>query len=85
LSVSLAELLKKGELTIAVIGLGRIGLPTAVMFAEAGAKVIGVDINPSVVDKVNRCETRFVGEPGSMEALIKVVNQGKAKGGFRRV
>ncbi len=79
MSVSLAELLKKGELTIAVIGLGRIGLPTAVMFAEAGAKVIGVDINPSVVDMVNRGKTRFIDEPGLMEALIKVVDQGRLR------
>ncbi|MEM3506930.1 MAG: nucleotide sugar dehydrogenase [Candidatus Bathyarchaeia archaeon] len=42
-----------GNMTISVIGLGWMGLPTACLFAEAGAKVIGVDTNQLVVDSIN--------------------------------
>ncbi len=38
---------------IGVIGLGYVGLPLAVNFAEAGIKVIGFDKNPDKVDKIN--------------------------------
>lgn len=39
--------------TIAVIGLGYIGLPTAAMFASRKVKVIGVDVNRYAVDTIN--------------------------------
>ena len=42
----IASLLKKGEITIGLVGIGRIGLPTAAVLAERGAKVIGIDIDP---------------------------------------
>lgn len=48
---------------ISVIGLGYIGLPTAVMFASAKKQVVGVDINQSVVETINRGEMHIV-EPG---------------------
>ena len=37
---------------IAVIALGKIGLPLAVQFANKGHEVVGVDVNPTVVDLV---------------------------------
>lgn len=37
------------------MGLGYIGLPTAIIAAEHGIEVIGVDINPQVVDMTNQC------------------------------
>ena len=67
------------KIKICTIGLGRIGLPTAAMFASAGATVIGVDINPEVVLSVNEGKTRFVDEPG----LDKVV-EGPSKNGNLR-
>jgi nucleotide sugar dehydrogenase len=39
--------------SIAVVGLGKIGLPLAVQYAMHGRKVIGCDINPEVVARVN--------------------------------
>lgn len=39
--------------TICIIGLGYIGLPTAAMFATHGHKILGVDINKTVVDALN--------------------------------
>ncbi len=38
---------------VAVIGLGYIGLPTAAVIARTGARVLGVDVTPSVVETVN--------------------------------
>lgn len=46
--------------TVAVIGLGYIGLPTAAILAASGLEVIGVDVNPSTVDAVNNGDVPFV-------------------------
>ena len=35
------------------IGLGYIGLPTAIIAADSGVEIVGVDVNPKVVEKVN--------------------------------
>jgi len=45
--------------TVAVIGLGYIGLPTAVVLASRGVRVIGVDVNQATVDRVSRGEIPF--------------------------
>ena len=47
---------------ITVIGLGKIGLPLAVQYATRGHDVLGVDINPAVVDLVNAGREPFPGE-----------------------
>ena len=39
------ENIENKSIKIAVIGIGRIGLPTALCFAKAGFETIGVDIN----------------------------------------
>jgi len=59
----------KGELSICVVGLGSMGLPTASLFAEAGARVIGVDLDRCVVENVNKGKSPLT-EPG-LENLIK--------------
>ena len=43
---------QKAEMKIGVVGLGYVGLPLAVAFAEAGQSVLGVDVDPSKVDDV---------------------------------
>ncbi len=45
---------------ISVVGLGYIGLPTAAMFASRKIEVVGVDINQSAVDTINRGEIHIV-------------------------
>ncbi len=42
---------------IGIVGLGYVGLPLAVVFAEAGFRVRGIDLNSARVDGVNRCES----------------------------
>lgn len=61
--------LMKGTVTVSVIGLGWMGLPTACLLAEAGAKVIGADINPRIVEGLNEGNSH-VDEPG-LERLVK--------------
>ena len=64
------------RLTIAVIGLGYIGLPTAAVLARVGHTVIGHDINPSVVASVNEGRSHLV-EPG-LDLLLTAVTQSGA-------
>ncbi len=45
-----------------VIGLGKIGLPLAVQFAQQGISTIGVDINKTVIEIINGGEPPFPGE-----------------------
>ena len=42
---------------IAIIGLGYVGLPLAIEFAKSGVKVLGLDIDKSKVDKINKGES----------------------------
>ena len=52
------------------IGLGYIGLPTAIIAARCGGvEVVGVDVNPSVVEQTNAGHLHFI-EPG-MEAMLR--------------
>ena len=46
--------------TICILGLGYIGLPTASMLATKGFKVIGCDVNPEIVETINRGEIHIV-------------------------
>jgi len=62
--------------TVAVIGLGYIGLPTAAILAGNGIKVIGVDVSPTTVDAVNRGEVPFV-EPDLGMHVAGAVAQGR--------
>src|SRR5690606_3382076 len=54
--------------TLAVIGLGYIGLPTAAMFASTGIDVTGVDINPRAVEAVNAGTAHI--EEGELDELV---------------
>lgn len=58
------------------MGLGYIGLPTAIIAAEHDIKVIGVDINPKVVETINQGKIHIV-EPGLQELCSKVVTEKK--------
>ena len=57
------------------MGLGYIGLPTAIIAAKHGVEVVGVDVNPSVVEKTNRGELHII-EPGLESMLQEVVKSG---------
>ncbi len=63
-----------------MVGLGYVGVPVAVKFAEAGFKVVGIDISDEKVDLINSGKSPIEGEePGLAELLEEVVRSGKFK------
>lgn len=60
------------------MGLGYIGLPTAVIAAKHGIQIVGVDINPKVVEMTNQGHLHIV-EPQIEEMLKEVVATGMLK------
>ncbi len=68
----------KGNVTVSVIGLGWMGLPTACLLAEAGARVIGVDMNHSIVKRLNE-GTSHLEEPGVERLVRRHIRTGRFK------
>ncbi|MCT1477297.1 nucleotide sugar dehydrogenase [Microbacterium sp. p3-SID336] len=64
---------------IAVVALGKIGLPLAVQFASKGHDVIGVDVNADLVDTINRGIEPFPGEADLQERLAAVLAAGRLR------
>jgi UDP-N-acetyl-D-mannosaminuronic acid dehydrogenase len=62
--------------SVAVVGLGYIGLPTAVSLATGGLEVIGVDVNSDIVERVNLGEAPFA-EPDLSVAVSGAVAMGR--------
>ncbi|MHA1522411.1 MAG: nucleotide sugar dehydrogenase [Promethearchaeota archaeon] len=62
------------SLQIGIFGLGRIGLPTALMFTKGGYHVIGYDINAKLLHDLAHKHT-FVDEPGLPEILNNAVDR----------
>jgi len=61
----------KENIDAVFVGLGYIGLPTAAFAASKGLNILGVDVNPNVVDTINRGQIHIV-EPG-LEEIVKDV------------
>lgn len=61
---------------VAVVGLGKIGLPLAVQYAQAGWRVTGCDINPRVVEVINRGECHVHEEEGLEARVASLVRDG---------
>jgi len=59
---------------IAVIGMGKIGLPLAVQYARKGHEVIGVDINTKTIDLINKGLEPFPEEEHLQEYLHEVIS-----------
>ena len=57
---------------ITVMGLGYIGLPTAITLAEAGFEVCGFDVNKNTIETLQGGHIHIV-EPGLQEAFEKAV------------
>ena len=68
--------LESKSLGVCVVGIGRIGLPTALSFAKAGLQTIGVDINEKLVDSINAGNFPLKDEPGYEEIFDKVRKNG---------
>ncbi len=61
---------------LCTIGLGYIGLPSSAMFADHGTEVVGVDIDPQIVNLLNT-GTIHIEEPGLEDVIKRVVANGK--------
>lgn len=64
------------NLHVAFVGLGYIGLPTAVVLANSGVNVTGIDVNAANVERINRGEVTIV-EPGLQEELTQALKSGR--------
>ena len=65
--------LKSQTIQVCVVGIGRIGLPSALSFAKSGLTTIGVDINESLVQKINDDNFPLEDEPGYEEIFHDVI------------
>lgn len=60
---------EREKYVITAVGCGRMGLPMACLFADAGFKVVCLDVNPKIIKQINEGKSPFL-EPG-LEKLIK--------------
>jgi UDP-N-acetyl-D-glucosamine dehydrogenase len=72
---TLIDQFKTRKARIGVLGLGYVGLPLAVIFAEAGFSVLGIDPDARKVDAVNKSHSYIQDVP--TEQLAKLVKSGK--------
>ncbi len=73
----LIEGLQQKSLQVAVLGLGYVGLPLAVVFAEAGFKVVGVDPDSRKIEALNKGVSYIQDVP--TEKVAKLVKSGHLK------
>ncbi len=73
----LRQKIESREAQVGVIGLGYVGLPLAVEFAEAGFQVTGIDVQASKVDAINRGESYVQDVPTAV--LKPLVDSGKIR------
>ena len=76
-SSELAQSIQSGKLKVCVIGIGRIGLPTALSFANSGLPTIGVDINTQLVSMINLGIFPLKDEPGYDTIFENVIKDKK--------
>jgi UDP-N-acetyl-D-glucosamine dehydrogenase len=76
----LLQLIEAREAQVGVVGLGYVGLPLAIAFADAGFSVVGLDIDREKVAKINRGESYF--RHIKAEPLRKVTQSGKLRASF---
>ncbi|MFN7210871.1 MAG: NAD(P)-binding domain-containing protein, partial [Aggregatilineales bacterium] len=67
----LLERINSRSAVIGIIGLGYVGLPLAVAFAQAGFKVIGIDLDQRKVDRLNNGESYIADVPSADIAEIR--------------
>ncbi|MFN0148453.1 MAG: nucleotide sugar dehydrogenase [Dehalococcoidia bacterium] len=66
-------------MNVAVVGIGRIGLPLATKIAAQGHQVVGCDINGPLVEQINRAENPLADEQGLGQLLTEVVGAGRLR------
>src|SRR5215831_11981610 len=62
---------------VAVVGLGKIGLPVSIAYIRRGWRVIGCDVNPHVVNGLNAGKCHIEEEPGLAPEVATAVARGR--------
>jgi len=73
---SLQDKIGKNKSTIGILGLGRVGLPLATVFATNGLNVIGIDIAKTRIDSIKNSICPFY-DPPLQEKIVKAISSGK--------
>ena len=76
---AVARAITSGDVHVAVYGIGKMGLPLAAVFAEAGARVTGVDIDRTPVEAVNAGRSHVDREPSLDDMIVRNVRAGRLK------
>ena len=72
IKTTLISKFKNRDARVAIIGLGYVGLPLAVNFAQAGYEVVGIDLDQRKVDAINRGESYIEDVPSeTLAALVQ--------------
>src|SRR5579862_9700249 len=79
MSNKLKQKLHNKEARIAVIGLGYVGLPLALAFADKGFKVVGIDTDLQRVERIHNLESYITDVPGSL--ISRLVRNGSFMAG----
>jgi nucleotide sugar dehydrogenase len=73
---NLKQKIQNKESVICVVGLGYVGLPTAIFFAEMGFNIVGVDLEEKKIEMINNGISP-IGELNLDSRLAKVINEDK--------
>jgi len=76
---NIRQLLTSKNVHVCVVGIGRIGLPTALSFANYGLDTIGVDINDKLIEMINTEKYPLKDEPGFDTIFDNVIKNKKLK------
>jgi UDP-N-acetyl-D-glucosamine dehydrogenase len=82
--MNLLQKIETRQGVVAVIGLGYVGLPLAVAFAEAGFRVIGIDVDEERMQAINRGES-YVSDVPSDQVAALTTAAGQGSGNRRRL
>ena len=74
MSIKLKNKIKAKKARIAVIGLGYVGLPLALAFAEKGFKVLGIDTDKNRVERIQSLKSYITDVSSAL--IAKVINKG---------
>ena len=83
--MTLKEKIDRGEATVAVIGMGYVGLPLALNFAQAGINTTGLDIDPAKVEALNRGSSYIEHIASSLVAKVRESEAFEATTDFSRL
>ncbi len=73
------------EATVGVIGMGYVGLPLAVAFADAGLRVLGFDVDPAKAEALNAGESYIAHIDGARVAALRAAGRFEATADMTRL